>query len=261
MIKLNHTVRLYLLIILLFCYFFSFNSSTSLWNFFYPVHQASRLALAVKPSKDGEGEVQHASSSELLLLQHEKEMQAIAMETITRKVEILEDRFKLFQEMAVGDNAYQNNVSNLKSWLNTMENRPDPLEGLSQSPSDTAKEEEEEEEEEDIVHNVEQGGTPASLRQELMEIFTKEHVEEIEDQSSPVEVVGDIIICNNKLKILAYIVNDQLHNVRDKIFTLDQDLKKMAKGVEFAMLRAKFADGSNEMVCIRRKISSYVMTP
>ena len=80
-----------------------------------------------------------------------------------------------------------------------------------------------------------------------MDIFTQDQFSGMV-AGSPV-AVGDLVISNNKVRTLAYVLNDQLHNVREQIFTLDQELKKMAKGVEFALMRAKYA-GMSELVSI-----------
>ncbi|XP_076074672.1 uncharacterized protein LOC143045794 isoform X1 [Mytilus galloprovincialis] len=178
-----------------------------------------------------------ASSAELLLLQHEKEMQAIAMESLKTKVESLEDRLKLLQDMVMGDSAYQNNVTDLKTWLTDMENRPDPLEGLMSESSI-------EQESTPVEVKIEEKD-PSDFEQDMMDIFSKDPGHRDSSEGSTV-IVGDIVISNTKLRILAYVLNDQLHTVKDKIFTLDQELKKMAKGVEFALLRAKVA-GMGEM--------------
>lgn len=190
-----------------------------------------RVSFMTESSEDSGLEAKEASSAELLLIQHEKELQAIAMESLQRRVETLEERLKLFQDMVMGDSAYQNNVS-------------DPLEdimseGSSEQPSVEAitkisKEDEEEEKK-----------SQTDFEQDMLDIFTKDPGHRDISDGSTV-IVGDLVISNTKLRILAYVLNDQLHNVRDKIFTLDQELKKMAKGVEFALLRAKAA-GMGEM--------------
>ncbi|XP_052069679.1 uncharacterized protein LOC127708654 isoform X2 [Mytilus californianus] len=174
-----------------------------------------RVSFATESSEDSGLEAKGASSAELLLIQHEKEMQAIAMETLQRRVETLEERLKLFQDMVI----------------------PDPLEGImsessSEQPSVEAITKMSKEEEEDF-------------EQDMLDIFTKDPGHRDSSDGSTI-IVGDLVISNNKLRILAFILNDQLHNVRDKIFNLDQELKKMAKGVEFALLRAKVA-GMGEM--------------
>lgn len=215
-------------------------------------------------SSDDSGlEAKEASSAELLLLQHEKEMKAIAMESLKTKVESLEDRLKLLQDMVMGDSAYQNNVSDLKTWLTDMENRPDPLEGLmSESSSEREITSEPEITSEREITPVEvitkksevkvEEKDPSDFEQDMVDIFSKDPGHRDSSEGSTV-IVGDIVISNTKLRILAYVLNDQLHNVRDKIFTLDQELKKMAKGVEFALLRAKVA-GMGEMVSKKQLI-------
>lgn len=209
-------------------------------------------------SSDDSGlEAKEASSAELLLLQHEKEMKAIAMESLKTKVESLEDRLKLLQDMVMGDSAYQNNVSDLKTWLTDMENRPDPLEGLmSESSSEQEITSEREITPVEVITKKSEvkieEKDPSHFEQDMMDIFSKDPGHRDSSEGSTV-IVGDIVISNTKLRILAYVLNDQLHNVRDKIFTLDQELKKMAKGVEFALLRAKVA-GMGEMVSKKQLI-------
>jgi G:T-mismatch repair DNA endonuclease (very short patch repair protein) len=52
---------------------------------------------------------------------------------------------------------------------------------------------------------------------------------------------------NERLKNLACALNDQLRRLRDKISVVDQELKKMAKGVKFSITRARL-DGVKDMV-------------
>ena len=86
--------------------------------------------------------------------------------------------------------------------------------------------------------------------EDIMHIFTGEgEIEVVEDDTPSPAFVGDLSVTNNKIKTLAVVLNDQLKEVRDKIFTLDHDLKRMARGVEFALLRSKVA-GMNDLVSV-----------
>jgi len=79
------------------------------------------------------------------------------------------------------------------------------------------------------------------------------------------EEIGNIFIQNepDKIRNLAYVVNDQLHNIRDAIHTLDKKLKKKAtvqaesEPVEILLERTNSADfkdrvsmDSNKICCI-----------
>lgn len=86
------------------------------------------------------------------------------------------------------------------------------------------------------------------FEQEIMTIFEEEYTEIVSVAGSPERPFSSAELqhANNKLKNLAFVLNDQLVSVRDKIFGLDHELKRMAKGVEFALMRAKVA-GMNEL--------------
>lgn len=93
---------------------------------------------------------------------------------------------------------------------------------------------------------------------EIMTIFEEEYTEIVSIVESPEHPFSSAELqqANNKLKSLAFVLNDQLVSVRDKIFGLDHELKRMAKGVEFALMRAKVA-GMNELV----SKTSFLSTP
>lgn len=96
------------------------------------------------------------------------------------------------------------------------------------------------------------------FEQEIMTIFEEEYTEIVSVAGSPERPFSSAELqhANNKLKNLAFVLNDQLVSVRDKIFGLDHELKRMAKGVEFALMRAKVA-GMNELV----SKTSFLSTP
>ena len=87
------------------------------------------------------------------------------------------------------------------------------------------------------------------FEQEIMTIFEEEYTEIVPVADTPERPASsaELQVANYKLKHLAFVLNDQLVAVRDKIFVLDHELKRMAKGVEFALMRAKVA-GMNELV-------------
>jgi len=225
-----------------------------------------------------------------------QELQSIALDALSQKVQILEDRLKVFQDMVMDDSAYQSDVSDLKSWLTNMENRPDPLADLEitssdkdiaskspptevaakssshtpptqkkseksvKSPKKTEKKKEEEGEKKETKATRSEESLQRNMNFELdiMNVFTQPPTTEgdTEDQQQPTDVQmtgyiagAELATTNNKIKTLAVVLNDQLHSMRDKIFTLDHDLKRMARGVEFALLRAKVA-GMNDLVSV-----------
>ncbi|KAL3876979.1 hypothetical protein ACJMK2_034749 [Sinanodonta woodiana] len=72
----------------------------------------------------------------------------------------------------------------------------------------------------------------------------EEGMKAIDAQSS-----SDPSVCNptnQKIRDLASILNEQLHIVREKVFVIDHQLRQMAKGVEFALFRAR-AIGTSDM--------------
>ncbi|KAK3090824.1 hypothetical protein FSP39_014944 [Pinctada imbricata] len=84
------------------------------------------------------------------------------------------------------------------------------------------------------------------LDEAIVKIFESEYKPDLEEVSEIQDELGnDLSQANDRIKTLALILNNQLHTIRDKIFALDNDLKRMAKGVEFALLRAKVAGMSD----------------
>ncbi|XP_048760461.2 uncharacterized protein LOC125669761 isoform X2 [Ostrea edulis] len=87
------------------------------------------------------------------------------------------------------------------------------------------------------------------FEQDVMAVFEGEHTENVSMDGLPEEQAltnVDLQIANSMLKNLAMVLNNQLGQVRSKIFSLDNELKRTAKGVEFAMLKAKVT-GVNEL--------------
>ena len=169
----------------------------------------------------------------------------------------LEDRFKSFQEVLIDDSAYagSSDVTDLTSWLGQMETK---IAGHSLEPSVV--------EESDVGSEKPESQKPEKAEERRESLKPKEEVEErFEEEQGIIQTIEEILTepteissqmllsapelqaTNERLKALAHNLNDQLHSLRDKVFLLDHELKRMAKGVEFALMRAKFA-GANEMV-------------
>ncbi|XP_053385599.1 myosin-3-like isoform X3 [Mercenaria mercenaria] len=191
-------------------------------------------------------------------------MSNIALSALQQRLTILEDRFKLFQENLLDDSAYQTDVADLTGWLAEMENRiagnteditaanesdVDSGKGKSEKPDEKPAEKEtkpvvekpKKTKEDAVVERLEE---EAELKHEIEEIFCDATVVEVSSQvmlSAP-----ELQATNEKLKNLAFTLNEQLHGLRDKVFLVDHELKRMAKGVEFALMRSKVA-GANEM--------------
>lgn len=205
-----------------------------------------------------------SSDEDAIAAFHRTSTQDIALSSIQQRLGVLEDRFKLFQENLMDDSAYQTDVTDLTSWLAQMENKiagndaeitsakeeSDVDSGREKSVVTEAKKEEKKEKkeapakpkkEDAVVERLEE---EAEIKQALDEIFN----EDLDEVSSQVMLSApELQATNEKLKSLAYNLNEQLHALRDKVFLVDHELKRMAKGVEFALMRAKVA-GANEMV-------------
>ncbi|KAJ8317816.1 hypothetical protein KUTeg_004630 [Tegillarca granosa] len=248
----------------------------------------SKRLVPLSESEEGEenttssdGEIVEPTSEGILADIHEREMQKIAMEALLLKVNTLEDRFRVLQEMSVSDDsAYQSDVSDLKGWLNQMEKREDPLAGMRTTASVTppsSTEPKKKTSEEDAIEKT-TSGTTASKSEELKkkydEKFTAEIMEIFEtldqpDEPSPMTPPNTedlplqspvaLYDTNKKIKALAQVLNDQLHTLRDKLFALDHDLKRMAKGIEFALHRAR-GGGMSDMEKLFGRNSQNILT-
>lgn len=236
----------------------------------------SKTLAPLSESEEGEGnttssdsEMQEPTNESMMADVHEREMQKIAMEALLQKVNMLEDRFRVLQEMSVSDDsAYQSDVSDLKGWLTQMEKREDPLAGMrttvSVTPPSSTEPKKKPSDEDAIVETTSEPAASKSeeLKKQYNEKFTAEIMEIFEalDQPEepspmtppnteelPVQSPVALYDTNKKIKALAQVLNDQLHTLRDKLFALDHDLKRMAKGVEFALHRAK-GGGMSDMV-------------
>lgn len=229
-------------------------------------------------TSETDGELTSSSQEDLQDL-NKQELMAIAIDALSNKVTVMEDRLKVFQDMMMDDSAYQSDVTDLRSWLTGMENRPDPFADLEITTSENeipakpptpkasvhevkkepVKETKPEPKKEHPPENEKKEQKVSStenllnikLEQDIMDIFTKSATE-AEDQIVEIKEMlnvssDDMVKAHNKIRTLAVVLNDQLQDVREKIFTLDHDLKRMARGVEFALLRSKVA-GMNDLV-------------
>ena len=215
-------------------------------------------------STEAEDTFTESSDEELVAVLSNPVIPNAALEQLQARVTILEDRFKLFQDNLMDDSAYQTDVTDLTGWLAQMENKiagnsediaaaqecdVDSGKGKSEKPEETGAEKEtkvvekpKRTKEEAVVERLEE---EAGFSKEIEDILYEGAVEEVSSQvilSAP-----ELQATNEKLKNLAFTLNEQLHGLRDKVFLVDHELKRMAKGVEFALMRAKVA-GANEMV-------------
>ena len=215
-------------------------------------------------------DIEPSSSEEIMAAIQGDQTTTIALTSLQERLGMLEDRFKLFQGMLLDDSAYHSDMSDLTSWLAQMESK------IADNLTDMGSVEEPEEPETSQVEEVkkkpsvdkhfestkEEKPEPPKKRkprEEVEERLTEEEaykqdLDEILEDSAL--VVPELNETNDKLKKLAYSLNDQLHGLRDKVFLVDQELKRMAKGVEFALMRAKVA-GISEMVSGPAFISGY----
>ncbi|WAQ96893.1 QRIC2-like protein [Mya arenaria] len=206
------------------------------------------------------------------------------MQVFEERLKVLEDRFRLFQQNIIDDSAYQSEVTDLSGWLAQMESKiqgnrdtssPEesevnsgkeeakPAEKAEEAkpaekdeeakPAEKAEEAKEPKQEEQVDKKkkkqeesvAERLNEEAELRHELEVILDENDIQVTSSQillSAP-----ELQATNEKLKKMAYSLNDQLHSLRDQVFLVDQEIKRMAKGVEFALMRAKVAGGRNDM--------------
>lgn len=180
-----------------------------------------------------------------------QESQGDTVPELAERLLALEERFQKFHETLLDDSAYESSdVTDLTSWLGQMEDKIASQIKLQPSVAEES--------------NVSE--KPMENQEEHVEKTDKEKVKErVAEERQIAEDLGDIVgsatdidsqmfisapelqATNERLKKLASSLNDQLHSLRDKVFLLDNELKRMAKGVEFALMRAKFA-GANDMV-------------
>ena len=199
-----------------------------------------------------------SSSEELLSAYQASQGSFEAYDELAKRIALLEERFKTIQEVLVDDSAYSSDVGDLTSWLAQMENKI-----ASHVPDQPTEEVEIESEKVESIKPEEKKEQPVAKKVEVKE---KEVVEERLDEEQELkaeieEILRDVSdvdsqmllsapelqATNDRLKKLAHTLNEQLHHLRDKVFLLDHELKRMSKGVEFALLRAKLA-GANDMV-------------
>ena len=212
-------------------------------------------------STDTETAVESSTSEEMLnqgVMAVFQDSDPACNSELLSRIAALEERFKSFQEVLIDDSAYagSSDVTDLTSWLGQMETK---IAGHNLDPSAT--------EESDV--GSEQPESQKSEKKEEKKEPVKKKEEEVEERldeekgiiqtieellAEPTEISSQMLLSapelqatNERLKALAHNLNDQLHGLRDKVFLLDHELKRMAKGVEFALMRAKFA-GVNEMV-------------
>ena len=192
-------------------------------------------------------------------------------ELLDTRLKLLEDRFQLFQKSILDDTQFQAEVTDLTSWLSQMENKIAGNLDVQEEEQDMGEEEEvtgkaeeaetetegtekknkkekkkekkQSEREEAVIERLEQ---EAELKHDLDSILD---ASDTSYMSSPMtgSLGPELYATNERLKKLAYNLNDQLHSLRDKVFLVDHELKRMAKGVEFALMRAKVS-GADDMV-------------
>lgn len=188
-----------------------------------------------------------------------------ALNAFHHRLEILEDRFKMFQKNLIDDGVYQSDVTDLTDWLAQMENKiAGNVENISltnESDVDSGRgKSEKPDEKRDEKATKSRPEKPKKAKEEAVaerleeEAELKHVIEEILFDGAVTEVSSQVMLSapelqatNEKLKNLALTLNEQLHSLRDKVFLVDHELKRMAKGVEFALMRAKAA-GTSDMV-------------
>jgi hypothetical protein len=187
-----------------------------------------------------------------------------ALEALQERVIALEEQFKSFKENLMDDTAYQTDVSDLNGWLARMESKiatnnddiattqesdVDSGKGRSEKPEETTTKKETK-----VIEKPKKAKEDAVIERLEEEAGFSREMDEILCDGPVVEVSSQVILSapelqatNEKLKNLGYTLNEQLHALRDKVFLVDHELKRMAKGVEFALMRSKAA-GNSDMV-------------
>lgn len=196
------------------------------------------------------------------LLDENRDSSVIA--AIEQRLKMVEDGLQTL-ESSMSEQKADNLEFNLQSWMVDMENRLttavvtddeseiDSGKGVSEKTLSTNQQKTKENTSKPLLTPLE-NFLPERLKDESRYLLDIETI--IDEESDVKETYSQMILSapelqatNEKLRKLGLHLTDQLHSVRDKIFLVDRELKKMAKGVEFALRQTKNADG-NDKVCL-----------
>lgn len=209
-----------------------------------------------------------------------------ALQDLKIKVESLEEKVRLFQNLFQEDSGYGSDFSGLKSFLTDVETHSNKiLEDISQISQDSEKliedkdgkdetpekagsqkrisvSEESKKHSYDILSIFGMGSFASSQTNASLAALLEKPSVEMEaitegDNGDLHQLSSEMNTTNQKLKQLATVLNGQLRTMRTKVGTLDQEMRRMAKGVEFALLRTKVAGASNMVSTASLQLVTY----
>ncbi|XP_046359382.2 uncharacterized protein LOC124137222 isoform X2 [Haliotis rufescens] len=175
------------------------------------------------------------SSQELLAILRSRASDSEAFEQLISRLGNLEDNFKNLQQailnpMAIEDSGFSSEpFGDLPSCFSDMDEKIVMLSPVSSNVTDPASE----------------GESKGQKKGSLKKGHDIGDSTEDESDTYNLNLGSELNRTNEKLKHLRRALDDQMGEVRNKIFALDHDLKRMAKGVEFALRQSRVKGLSN----------------
>lgn len=187
---------------------------------------------------------------------------------IEKRLMILENNYQFLQEAVMEQAEYDRGVGNLANWLVNMESKVSRNMTEIQAITDVGEvgidmrkgsldksvrfDEQISKGKEDVKldESTRKDSIARSMTEEVdvrgsVECIMAEEVEVTETTSQVTLLAPELQATNERLKKLGLHLSEQLHSLRDKVFVVDHELKRMAKGVEFALLRTKMSGGTD----------------
>lgn len=187
---------------------------------------------------------------------------------IEKRLMILENNYHLLQEAVMEQADYDRGVGNLANWLVNMESKVSRNMNEIQAITDADEvgldmrkgsfdksvrfdeqmskgKEDRKLDESTRKDSIAQSTTDEVDVRGSVECIMAEEVEVTQTTSQVTLLAPELQATNERLKKLGLHLSEQLHNLRDKVFVVDHELKRMAKGVEFALLRTKMSGGTD----------------
>ncbi|XP_067670768.1 uncharacterized protein [Haliotis asinina] len=199
------------------------------------------------------------SSQELLAILRSRVSDSEAFEELISRLGNLEDNFKNLQQAILNplttDSGFSTEpVSDLRSFLSDMEEK---IGVLSREPSnvthvtDPASEGESKGKRSHLKrgHDIREIPEEGTVDRQLSSLYDSTDDESGTDHLNTASV--ELRSTNEKLTQLRCALDEQIGEVMNKVHNLDHDLKRMAKGVEFALMKSRVS-GLSDMVSITK---------
>ena len=194
----------------------------------------------------------------------DKNFDSPIIRAMEQRLNIMDDRLRILQNNFLEQQMDMGSFGNLASWLaqadthrTSMPAFDDEDEESGKGKSDKTLKHEESVTSKTNISNIKIMGNKskqdivpvrfdeeAKIRQDLEGIMN-EDIDMTETSSQVILSVPELQATNQKLKKLGQHMDQQLHSLRDKTFFLEQELKRMAKGVEFALVRSHMGGASD----------------